>query len=74
MFILAVLSVFPRYEGLPESLQTSFDTLQPYIYQANIVFPIDTALDVATFIFGFYTILITWKIFNWIINKLRGSG
>lgn len=74
LFLLEVIDLFPDAVALPSAIDSSLTLIVPILSQLNSILPIATIFV----IFGLYlTIeggLLLFKIINWIINKLRGSG
>jgi hypothetical protein len=73
-FLASVVSLFPLYSGMPVSFDSALSTITPYLNYINNFFPVDTLWSVLSYLFIFYTGLLSFKILNWIINKVRGSG
>lgn len=70
-----LLSLLPNIDSLPEGFNTAMNSIANIVSNWVYVVPI---LDDLLIIFGMViTIeisLFTFKILNWIYNKLRGSG
>jgi len=73
-FLGAVTSLLPSYSGLPDDLETAFNSIGTYLNQANVIFPIDTLFDCAVILVSVEFAIMTFKLLNFVINKVRGSG
>lgn len=74
LFIDGLISLLPNFDGLPENVASAFDNVSTLLNQANYYFPVDTAFTIITLIVTFEAGIFLYKMINWVINKLRGSG
>lgn len=72
--LLFFISLLPDGIPLPTIISDSFATLSTYLGQANTFFPIDTALQIIGLGIVVELSIVTFKMFNWVLNKIRGSG
>jgi len=70
----AVLIIFPNYNGLPTQIISALDTVQIYLQKANSFLPMDTLMIILGLIFTFEAAILTFKLVNYVLNKVRGSG
>jgi len=77
-FINALLSLLPSSPvaggGLPTEVITAIASVYSWINAFSFLFPVDTLFEVLTLAIGFYVSIFFFKLINWIINKVRGSG
>lgn len=73
-FLYFIIDLFPDFTGLPTGISTTFTTIQTYFGYLNKLFPIDTLISALAILLTFDIALVSYKIFNWIVKKVRGSG
>lgn len=64
----------PDVTTFPGEVETALSGILPTLIQLNNIFPVDTFFIVFGIFLGVELALLTWKAYNWIINKIRGSG
>jgi len=70
----AVIGILPTSSSLPSSIDSAFTWLSEVLAPWNAVFPVSTLLNVIVLILGIEAVLMVFSIFNFIVNKVRGSG
>jgi len=72
-FVGLLLSILPVY-ALPTSISSSLSSMVGYIQAFSFVLPVDTMVSVVSSATVFFIGVLVFKIFHWIIGKLRGSN
>jgi len=73
-FLNIIIGAFPIFSGLPDGVNSAFDLLHNSLAGANSIFPMSTLIDIIGFVLIVESSVILFKTFNWIYNKVRGSG
>lgn len=73
-FLRLLISLLPPSQGLPDTFTTSFDFFIAQATQWNNFFPVTALFTVLGLTFALEAGIFGFKSFNWIINKVRGSG
>jgi len=74
-FLTYILGLFPTFSGLPEGIDTAFSSLGTILgYINNTGWPMSATLSAVAVIIGYDVIKLLFKLSNWVINKIRGSG
>lgn len=73
-FLIYVFSLLPPMTNIPVAFDESLNFLVPFFNQANSIFPISTVFTIFLLFLTIESVLLIYKVFNWIVNKLRGSG
>jgi len=74
ILLFNLLAFLPDSQGLPSAVASSFTSLSGYAHAWDYIFPIYTLLYILTLSALFHVGILGFKIVNWIINKVRGSG
>jgi hypothetical protein len=74
IFLGTIISMFPEYSGMPVAFDSAISTITPYLNYLNNFIPVDTFWEVLNIAFVFYSALLSFKLLNWVVNKVRGSG
>lgn len=77
IFLLLLLEIFdllPAMETVPSNFDSAITTIVPIFSQLNSIIPVSTVITIFLLYLTIEGGLLVFKIFNWIINKLRGSG
>lgn len=69
-----IFNLLPEMVSVPEKFDDSITFLLPFWSMANSIFPISTIFQIFLLYLTIEGGLLLFKIFNWIVNKLRGSG
>jgi len=72
--VWGMLGVLPEYTFLPAAARSAIEGLEQYFGYANVLFPVDTLFTIAAIIFGIEGALLTFKLGNWLFDKIRGAG
>lgn len=72
--INAVISVLPDPDELPGGISSAFNTIATYFHKANAILPVDTMFTIIGLILSVEAGVLLFKLSNWVINKVRGSG
>ncbi len=74
MFVLGgLLSLLPSV-AIPTNVDSAFTTFATFFHKANAIFPMDTVFAIISITLTIETGILTFKVANYIINKIRGSG
>jgi uncharacterized membrane protein SirB2 len=73
-FFSLVIYVFPNFGGLPTQMTDALNAMQTYLQKANSILPVDTMLVVIGIALTFEAAVLTFRLTNYIVNKVRGSG
>lgn len=68
------ISLFPNAQTLPTEITSALVTFDSYFDKINSFLPLDTLFVIISLILTFEAGILTFKILNWVLNKLRGSG
>lgn len=74
VLLLGMFALLPSSDGLPTDVSTAFATLLQQAYAWEYILPLDTLLTVAGLAVSFHFAIFVFKLFNWVLNKVRGSG
>jgi hypothetical protein len=69
-----LFAIFPAYTGLPQNVNDTIDMIRCYLDKWDDVLPVATILEVLGIILAIEIAIFLYKIINWSVNKLRGSG
>lgn len=72
--ILQVLDLLPPMTDIPTDFSNAINTFIPIISQLNQIMPVSTIITIFLLYLTIEGGLLLFKMFNWILNKLRGSG
>jgi hypothetical protein len=73
-FLSFVIGFFPSWDGWPTAMEDTITTLGVNLGILNKIFPIDTILTILGIMFLLEFGYQNYRIINWILNKIRGSG
>lgn len=68
------LMLLPNSSPLPIQIQSSLNSMSTYFNYANKLLPIDTIFVIIGLGLLFESTILLFKLVNFAINKLRGSG
>ncbi len=68
-----LLSLLPT-TAIPANVDSAFATFASFFHKANAIFPMDTTFAIIGLTLTIETGILTFKVANYIINKIRGSG
>ena len=68
-----VISLLPDAgTGLPTAIRTAFTAVFGYINAFSFIIPFSDLVVALGILVGFEFIVMSWKVFNWVLTKLRG--
>lgn len=70
----AMIFLLPNASGLPTEISSAVVSFAPYFSKANSFLPVSTVFSIMALVLVFESGILLFKILNWILNKLRGSG
>jgi len=73
-FVEKIALILPTVDQLPGNIQNSIDWFVESIVKWNTILPVDTMINIITIILGIESIILSFNILNFIINKIRGAG
>jgi len=68
---ILILSALP---AMPTGVTDIIADIIVWFSRINVLLPADTLIQAATIIITLELFFGSWKVTNWIINKIRGSG
>jgi len=68
------LLLLPTGGDLNSNIATALDEFATYWNMLDSVMPVGTLFTVLLLYLAFETIILSYKVINWIIKKIRGSG
>jgi hypothetical protein len=68
-----LLSLLPTV-SIPSNVNDAFTTFATFFHKANAVFPMSTVFTIIGLTLAIESGILLFKIANYIINKIRGSG
>jgi len=68
------LQILPTGGDLNTNITTDLDEFAKYWNMLDSVMPVGTLFTVLLLYLAFEAIILSYKVINWIIKKLRGSG
>lgn len=74
ILIYNVFSILPDSTGLSSDIIDSITVMVEYSHTVDAIFPIETLVDALKYILIFEVGIFSFKIINWVISKVRGSG
>jgi len=72
VLIFLILSIIPDWT-FPDSVATALDAFFNVMYSFDFIIPMVDIVAVGVLIFGFYTVLFTWKITLLMMALIRGG-
>lgn len=73
-FLNMFVYLLPDVPELPSGLDSSLTSLGSIVSPVNSIFPLATLFTILSIILVFEASVFAFKTFNWIYNKIRGSG
>lgn len=75
LFLLyRLFDLLPNYTLIPQAARDAMATLTTYFGKANAIFPMDTLFQIGGIILGIEAGIWSFKLINWIYDKIRGAG
>jgi hypothetical protein len=69
-----LIALLPTSSGFTSGFNTSLTQFFGYAYSFNDIFPIDTLITVLGLTVAFQAGVLLFKMFNWVLGKIRGSN
>jgi len=68
------ISLLPNSGELPDGITNAFSTFASYWNMANSILPMNTFFSIIVLGLAFEAGYLTFKLINFVVNKVRGSG
>lgn len=72
--LLTGISILPNADALPSGIQNGFTLFSNYFNMADKLFPVSTIFQIIGVGLSFELGILLFKVINFAIKKLRGSG
>lgn len=69
-----VLDLLPESTGLPEGVESAFDTVFSAMNSISYIFPVDTAFTVVGIVIGYELIIWSFFAFMWVWKRIPFLG
>lgn len=69
-----IIGLLPDPTSLPDEMSDAFTQIASYLKKVNHYLPMETIFSIIGLIFAIETGLLLFTVFNWLYNKVRGSG
>jgi len=74
VLLSGIASILPVSATISPNVASSFSTMAVYWNRADVFVPMDIRFVIIVLILAIETGILGYKLINWAINKLRGSG
>lgn len=73
-FMTFIFNLLPDSQDLPSNISSSLSLFSSYFSQANTLFPVSTMFQILSLGLTFEAVILLFKLTNFLLNKIRGSG